>query len=405
MKNRNSLITFFLLAFGLSATAQAPTHVQTRSKLVTGASSSINLSFSSASTDHHLVVVHLTWDKQTRNVNTVSDAKGNTYHLVPGSTVNWGTGGTSYRSAMYYAYDIDVSGSPLSISATLTGSVTNLFEMYISEYSGVLTTSDPLDKTSTNANSGTTISSGSITTTSTNELVYGVAIGASAPIGTGGGFNNRSSDQDNIVEDKHGATVGTYSATFTGSGFWVASVATFKPLVSLPVNLVSFYARLLQDNKVQVDWGTAGETNNDHFEIEHSQDGLDWASIGRVEAGGNTDAGQEYSFTDAAPYAGLTYYRLKQVDRNGNSTFSKTLTMHTAEQQTTAVKAYPNPANAFLFVEGAGQSITVFNMAGQQMPVRITAVSDSKTTLDLSSIPTGAYFLKAGVRSVLFYKQ
>jgi hypothetical protein len=96
---------------------------------------------------------------------------------------------------------------------------------------------------------------------------------------------------------------------------------------------------------------------------------------------------------------------LKQVDRNGNSTFSKTLTMHTAEQQTTAVKAYPNPANAFLFVEGAGQSITVFNMAGQQMPVRITAVSDSKTTLDLSSIPTGAYFLKAGVRSVLFYKQ
>lgn len=405
MKNRYSVTVFFLLAFSLSAVAQAPAHVQTRSKLVTGASSSINLSFSGASTAHHLVIVHLTWDKQSRDINTVSDAKSNHYHLVPGSTVNWGSGGTSYRSAMYYAYDIAVSGSPLSISATLNGSVTNLFEMYISEYSGVLTTSDPLDKTSTNASSGTTVSSGSVATTSTNQLIYGVAIGASSPLGAGGGFNTRSTDQDNIVEDKSGASAGSYSATFTGSGFWVASVATFKPLVTLPVNLVSFYARLLQDNKVQVDWATAGETNNDHFEVEHSHDGLDWAGIGRVEAASGSDAAQQYSFTDVAPFAGVTYYRLKQVDRDGNSTISKTLTVHTEEQQSTVVKAYPNPANGFLFVEGAGQSIAVFNTAGQRMPVRVNAISSSKTMLDLSALPVGAYFLKAGDRNVLFYRQ
>src|SRR5882724_2976603 len=121
MKNLYTLAALFL---ALSAAAQ-PVHVQTRSKIVSGASSSINLNFSSASTSHHLIIVHLTWDKQSRTVNTVSDAKGNTYHLI-GSEINWGT---TYRSALYYAYNISAGASPLSISATLSGSTTSLFEI------------------------------------------------------------------------------------------------------------------------------------------------------------------------------------------------------------------------------------------------------------------------------------
>ncbi len=157
MKTLYPLAALFL---ALSAAAQ-PVHVQTRSKIVSGASSSINLNFSSASTTHHLIIVHLTWDKQSRTVNTVSDAKGNTYHLI-GAETNWGT---KYRSALYYAYDISASATPLSITATLSGAVSNLYEMYISEYSNVLTTSDPLDQNKINFNSGATVSTGNVTTT------------------------------------------------------------------------------------------------------------------------------------------------------------------------------------------------------------------------------------------------
>ena len=400
MKNRYSVTILFLLAFGLHAAAQ-PVHVQTNFKANSGASSSINLNFASSSTAGHLIVVHLTWDKQSRTINTVSDAKGNTYHQI-GSEINWGT---TYRSAFYYAYDISAGASPLSISATLSGSTTSLFEIYISEYSNVLATSDPLDKNKVTAGSGATVSSGSITTTSTNQLIYGVAVGESVPLSGGGGFGVRSTGNQNIVEDKTGASVGSYSSTFSGGGNWVAAVATFKPMVTLPVTVVSFDARVLQDNKVQLDWATGEEANSDHFEVEHSRDGQDWMAIGQVDAAGNSASTLQYSFVDAAPYGGVCYYRLKQVDRDGNTMLSKTVTVHTEQQQTTVIKAYPNPANSYLFVEGAAQNVAVFNTSGQQMPVRLNQESDSKLRLDLSSLPAGLYFLKAGDRSQAFYRQ
>ena len=404
MKNLYSVTAFFLLAVGLPAAAQ-PVHSQTKSTILDHSHNSIGLAFGNSSTAHNLIVVHLTWDNQSIDVSSVTDTKSNTYHLVPGSTVNWGTGATSYRSALYYAYNISVSGAALSITANLNGFTNNLYEIYISEYSNVLTTSDPLDKTRTTASSGTTVSSGAVTTTATNELIYGVAIGASLTIGTGPGFTGRSNAQDNIVEDKSSSSVSSYSATFSGGGFWVASVATFKPLVTLPVNLVSFDARLLQNNQVQLDWATAGETNSDHFEVEHSRDGLDWVGIGRIEAAGNSGTMQNYSFVDAAPYSGLCYYRLKQVDIDGRAVISKTVTVHIDPQQAATFRIYPNPAASFLVVEGASQAVTIFSTAGQRMVVRIIPEGESKTTLDLTSLPKGAYFVKAGDRSLLFYRQ
>ena len=403
MKNLYPLVSCFVLAIGYSFPALAqPVHVQTKSKIVAGASSSINLSFTSSSTAGNLIIVHLTWDKQSRTVNTVSDAKGNTYHLI-GAETNWS--GTTYRSALYYAYNISAGATPLSITATLSGSVTSLYEMYISEYSNVLTTSDPLDQKKITAGSGTTVNSGAVTTTATNELIYGVAIGASVTLNGGAGFNIRSTDQSNIVEDKTGATAGSYSASFSGGGNWITSIATFKTMWILPVSLLSFDATLIKDNKVEVDWATASENNSDYFELEHSQDGLVWADLGRVDAAGSSATLLNYSFDDENPYMGVCFYRLKQVDRDGNVTVSKTLTVHIDQQPILTLRIYPNPATSYLFVESTVQTIAVFNTAGQRMPVRVNKQGDSKMMLDVSSLPVGAYVVNAGDRSLVFLRQ
>jgi hypothetical protein len=400
MKN-HYLLAIVLLA-ALSAGAQAPVHVQTKSKLTTSAAASINLNFSSASTAGNLIVVHLTWDKQSRDINTVTDSKSNVYHPI-GAATNWGSG--SYRSQLFYAYNISAGASPLSITATLNGAVNSLYEMYISEYSNVLTTADPLDQTSTNANSGATVTSGSVTTTAANELVYGVAIGKTVTLNTGSGFNTRSTDQSNIVEDESATTPGSYSAAFTGGGFWIAQVATFKPLIVLPVSLTSFDAMLLQGNKVELSWATATEDNSDHFEADHSSDGQNWTEIGRVHAAGNSASPLHYSFVDEQPYTGICYYRLKEVDRDGNAMVSKTVTIHVEQSSATTFRLYPNPAVSYLVVEGASQAVTIFNMAGQRMSVRVSAESELKTTIDLTSLAGGAYFVKAGTQSVIFFKQ
>jgi hypothetical protein len=81
MKNLYPLVSCLVLAIGYSFPALAqPAHVQTKSKIVGGASSSITLSFTSSSTAGNLIVVHLTWDKQSLTVNTISDAKGDHRH-------------------------------------------------------------------------------------------------------------------------------------------------------------------------------------------------------------------------------------------------------------------------------------------------------------------------------------
>ncbi|HXO74973.1 MAG TPA: T9SS type A sorting domain-containing protein, partial [Puia sp.] len=251
----------------------------------------------------------------------------------------------------------------------------------------------------------TPVTSGAVTTTQGNELIYGVAIGATDPMGGGSGFTVRSTAQSNIVEDKTGAAAGSFSATFTGANYWIATVATFKPLVILPVTLASFDARQLKDNKVELDWATASESNSDHFEVEHSNDGQNWTAIGQVDAAGNSATMQQYSFVDDAPLSGVTYYRLAQVDRDGSATISRTLTIHIDEALVTTIRVYPNPAASYLVVEGATQAVAIFNTAGQRLLVRIVPDGEVKTTVDLSTLPRGAYFVKAGQRSVVFYKQ
>jgi len=388
----------------LQVAAQAPVHKQTVSTLLLTGPKTVSATFPSASTAGNLIVVEITWDQQSRTLSTTSpvvDTKGNTYTRI-GTETNWGT---KYRSALYYAYNINADATKIKVTATLTNNTTQLLEIYISEYSNVLTTSDPLDKFKTATGTGTTINTGSVTTTATNELIYGVSVGENSPIHGGtGGYTIRSTDQDNIVEDRSAAIAGSYNVplTATASTNWIAQMATFKPLIPLPVTLLSFDARSLSNKSVELSWATASESNSDHFEIQHSPDGQGWTTIGQTASAGNSDATQRYSYIDDAPYSGTTYYRLRQVDRDGNSTFSKILTTHTDQGLT--VRVYPNPTASYVIVEGATQPGMVFNTAGQRMTVRVNTESPTKYMLDLSPLPRGTYFVSTGDRSTLVYK-
>ncbi|HEY4109632.1 T9SS type A sorting domain-containing protein [Puia sp.] len=404
MKNLYFLIALFLTVTGLSfsAAAQTPVHKQTKSNIILSNVDAIGVTFTNTSTAGDLIIVQITWDKQNRTVQSLTDSKGNLYHQI-GTETSWGG---SYRSALYYAYNISADASKITVTANLDHKTQNLLEIYVSEYSNILSTSDPLDQVKTTFGSGTAINTGNVTTTSPNELLYSIAIGESVHITAGAGFNVRSTDQDNVVEDLTGVAAGLRSASFTGGGNWIAQVASFKAVVTtLPVSLLSFDARTLSNKTVELDWATATEANSDHFEVERSQNGLDWTTAGRVDAAGNSNTTLNYSFVDENPYTGLGYYRLKQVDRDGKATIFKTVTVHIDEASIATVKVYPNPATSYLVVEGATQAVSIYSTTGQRMLVRIVPDGEMKTTVDLTSLPHGAYFVKAGEHSSLFYKQ
>lgn len=106
---------------------------------------------------------------------------------------------------------------------------------------------------------------------------------------------------------------------FTGATGGLNNQQYFCPVnIPLPVDLVDFSGSC-SGNEVHLDWVTATETNNSHFDIEKSIDGIQYALVGRVIGGGNSNQTLHYQFTDSAMNFGSIYYRITQVDFNGDS--------------------------------------------------------------------------------------
>lgn len=104
---------------------------------------------------------------------------------------------------------------------------------------------------------------------------------------------------------------GVNTGPFTGSGGTIH--VTPNPL---PIELLSFSVNAGTES-VLVSWETATETNNDFFTIERSTDVQNWEILGYVDGAGNSNRPLSYSFTDSRPLDGISYYRLKQTDYDG----------------------------------------------------------------------------------------
>ncbi len=88
----------------------------------------------------------------------------------------------------------------------------------------------------------------------------------------------------------------------------------------LPVSLISFVGNPV-GGSVKLEWKTSSELNNDYFEIEHSTDGVSFSSLGFVSGSGTTSEENTYTLYHEQPQAGYNFYRLKQVDFDGKSSF------------------------------------------------------------------------------------
>lgn len=149
---------------------------------------------------------------------------------------------------------------------------------------------------------------------------------------------------------------GSMSATFTYGSTDAASKVDPTPATytvqwvgTLPVKMLYFTAQQEGETQSLLKWATATEIDNDHFDIERSADGQNWSKIGEQRGAGTTSEQQNYSMVDPQPLSGTNYYRLKQVDVDGNFTYSDIAevtfgTIAQAQSETT-LSVYPNPLN------------------------------------------------------------
>jgi len=161
----------------------------------------------------------------------------------------------------------------------------------------------------------------------------------------------------------------------------------------LPVKLVSFDAAI-NNNKVDLAWVTATETDNAYFILERSNDAQTWEDLTKMDGAGTSRYNTTYNYTDEMPQSGMNYYRLKQVDANGTATYSRILAVKAADKQN-AIALYPNPNNGenihFTGMENAADwSIKVVNTSSA---VVYQAASITEQ-VSLPSLQAGMYFVQ-----------
>lgn len=124
---------------------------------------------------------------------------------------------------------------------------------------------------------------------------------------------------------------------------------TITAFCILPINLVSFNGEHF-NRKNHLEWITASETNNKHFILEKSSNGVDFTLFETINSkNSNSVIAQEYQLIDNKPFEGETYYRLGQVDYNGDYAYLSTIMVSSSANK--QINVSPNPVIDYLFIK------------------------------------------------------
>ncbi len=192
----------------------------------------------------------------------------------------------------------------------------------------------------------------------------------------------------------------TNNGTFAVTGPAYSSSSTaFTSGTALPVTWHSFTSKKI-DNTIQLTWSTASELNNSHFEIERASEEGVFYTIGSASGNGTTQLMSKYTFTDIEPINTSAYYRIKQIDYNGDFDYSTIIKVKSEEINPIIVwPTVLNNNNSVLNIKNASEFATVkiFDAKGREINKsnNINATSEAlalnlqKTNNNLS----GFYFL------------
>jgi hypothetical protein len=181
-----------------------------------------------------------------------------------------------------------------------------------------------------------------------------------------------------------GLTPSTYIASWVGA---------------LPVELEEFTATA-EGRSAVLHWTTASETDNDHFDIERSPDAISWTKIGSKKGAGTTNSKTEYNLIDAAPLEDDNYYRLKQVDVDGQFVYTdiRGLTFDSPEQNKVAM--FPNPVSSHspftIQLSNANTTIShisIANVLGEIVYQSQSVPQKNIGQIDDGALPAGSYLV------------
>ncbi|WP_205511062.1 T9SS type A sorting domain-containing protein [Longitalea arenae] len=170
---------------------------------------------------------------------------------------------------------------------------------------------------------------------------------------------------------------------------------TAMPAATLPVIFNSFYTTK-KNNNVHLNWSTAQEQHNQHFEVQRSLDGNNWSVIAVVLGAGNSAVLQHYSYTDKNMTADLAWYRIRQVDIDGRYTYSTVKTIRAGEAVSAArIYTSGNVVNIELNKEIRNPvTVRIINMNGQVIGQRDNQQASYRLTIPYNNQITGMHIVQ-----------
>lgn len=197
------------------------------------------------------------------------------------------------------------------------------------------------------------------------------------------------------------------------SAEWIAtsyanqnSPGTFTTLVfnssPLPVELTDFNVELIEEG-VELTWTTATEINNDYFTVEKSTDAVNFEMIDEVPGAGNSQAILNYSYIDDNVFNGVSYYRIKQTDFNGEFEYFPALSLNNQSNGGTLSieKAKPNPFSSQFTLEIKSENkgmadFMLMNMKGEKVDASQIELNEGHTSFTYTNgdkLSSGTYII------------
>jgi hypothetical protein len=161
-------------------------------------------------------------------------------------------------------------------------------------------------------------------------------------------------------------------------------------LGTMPITYYSQPTVKLQFNQALIIWSVATQINNEKYIIEHSNNGKDFSPIGEITGDGTNSETKQYEYIHSSPSIGINYYRIKQMDYDGQYSYSDIASVRYDGGGETNI--YPNPATSEVtIITTAPTSLQIMDIYGRVLSKQ--DISEGQNTINLAELQTRNTYL------------
>jgi len=177
---------------------------------------------------------------------------------------------------------------------------------------------------------------------------------------------------------------------------------TFTVSLPTPGKMSDLSAKHTQPNTVLLSWTTFMEEGNRHFEIQKSEDGHKFSNIAvqpSLAAQGNSSSPINYTFQDNSATGDRAFYRLRQVNLDGQSAYSNVATVQLTKKANMSLQVHPNPAGESVLIHfngemGKNARLQVQTLNGKIIQEHsLNAAETNSINISLTGLAAGIYLI------------